>query len=77
MTNSHSYILVQHTYFFCDGHYVSYGIALIDPESPREITEVVSDLSCDRAAVTKLVERCNALQLSPVHFRDVMEDFLS
>lgn len=41
-------------------------------------TEVcVEDLSLDRSEVEKLVKLCNELELSPLHFRDVLEDFLA
>ncbi len=40
-------------------------------------TEVsVEDLSLDKQAVEALVEKCNRLQLSPIHFREVLEDFM-
>ena len=40
-------------------------------------TEVcVEDLSLNRSEVEKLVKLCNEQDLSPLHFRDVLEDFL-
>ena len=36
----------------------------------------VPDLSADRSAVQKLVEKCNRLNLSPCHLKDVAEDFI-
>ena len=41
-------------------------------------TEVcVEDLSLHRSEVEKLVKLCNEQELSPLHFRDVLEDFLA
>ena len=41
-------------------------------------TEVcVEDLSLNRSEVEKLVKLCNEQDLSPLHFRDVLEDFLA
>ena len=33
------------------------------------------DVSCDRAAVERLVADCNALELDPAHLHDVVCDF--
>ncbi len=54
-------------------NYVCYGIRLIC--AGTEVT--VEDLSLDREEVEELVALCNRLELSPVHFRDVIEDFLA
>lgn len=52
--------------------YCCYGIKLCYAG-----TEVcVEDLSLNKEAVEELIEKCNRLQLSPLHFRDVLEDFL-
>jgi len=54
------------TTYFCYGIRLSYAG-----------TEVcVEDISLDKTAVMELVEKCNRLQLSPIHFREVLEDFL-
>lgn len=52
--------------------YCCYGVRLCY----AGVTVCVEDLSLDREAVQDLVEKCNRLQLSPIHFRDVAEDFL-
>ncbi len=36
----------------------------------------VEDLSLNRAEVEQLVERCNRLELSPLHFQEVLNDFM-
>lgn len=52
--------------------YHTYGIRL--SYAGTEVS--VEDLSLDKNAVLQLAERCNRLQLSPIHFKDVLEDFL-
>ena len=56
----------------------TYGIALCE-QSAGECVILASavDLTCDRAVAERLVETCNRLDLSPVHFREVIEDFLA
>lgn len=52
--------------------YRCYGIQL--SYAGAEVT--MEDLSLDREKVERLVKLCNELALSPLHFRDVLEDFL-
>ena len=74
----HSYILVQNTYYFHEKPFHCYGIAIVEHLEPvATITRTVSNLSCNRLAVMKLVNLCNHLELSPIHLDDVIEDFLS
>ena len=59
----------------CDeyGNVVSYGIAA--KKDGRKLDEV-NDISLDRETVKRLAEMFNELELSIVHFRDVLEDLL-
>lgn len=59
----------------CDeyGNVVSYGIAA--KKDGRKLDEV-NDISFDRETVKRLAEMFNELELSIVHFRDVLEDLL-
>ncbi len=52
--------------------YTCYGVALHFAGATVE----VEDLSLDRSAVEQLVERCNRLELSPLHFQEVLSDFM-
>ncbi len=52
--------------------YTAYGIKAV--ENGRE-TARVSDIGCTYIPVRKLCMQCNRLKLSPVHLRDVAEDF--
>lgn len=50
------------------GEYVSYGIAV-------EMTRLfVSDVSCDKNEVLKIVRLLNRHRVSPLHMREVIED---
>lgn len=42
-----------------------------------QIVRRVFDITFNRGAVEELCRRCNEAQLDPVHFDDVLEDFLS
>ncbi len=58
----------------CEGtRYRCYGVQL--SYAGTEVS--VEDLSLDRREVEKLVDLCNEQELSPLHFRDVLEDFLA
>ena len=69
------YVLVCQTYSDGTGNRIGYGIALED--GGRVTISAALDLSPDKTEVADLVERCNGLKLSPVHFQDVVEDFLN
>ena len=53
---------------------IFYGIAALDGE---RILLSARDLSPDRTRVEALIDNCNRLGLSPLHFWDVVEDFLA
>ena len=48
--------------------HITYGI---------EAYAAIEDLSTDRRSVESLVKRCNRLALSPIHLKDVAEDFVA
>ncbi len=52
--------------------YICYGISLHFAGAVVN----VEDLSLNRDEVELLVERCNRLELSPLHFQAVIEDFM-
>ncbi len=69
------YILIRAVYTDDYGTHTGFGIAATDNESVT--ISAALDLSCNESEVAELVKRCNELKLSPVHFQDVIEDFLS
>ena len=54
--------------------YTAYGIKAL--ENGSEIAQV-PDIGCTYISVKKLCAQCNRLKLSPVHLRDVAEDFVA
>ena len=69
------YVLVSDTYSDDTGTHAGYGIAVVDRK--RVTISAALDLSPNESEVADLVSKCNRLKLSPVHFQDVVEDFLS
>ena len=59
------------------GTYIAYGIICIKIEK-HEISCIksVSDISTIKELVEKIAERCNSLEVSPLHLLDVIEEFL-
>ena len=71
------YIVVKNTYIDGEISRVGYGIALVqEQDGIPMVLDSVSDLSPDRRKTEKLAETCNSSQLSSLHFRDVVNDFL-
>lgn len=59
------------------GEYRSYGIqAFITTPAGCEEAGLVSDVSCDPEFTACLADRCQRLQLDPVHLMDVILDAL-
>ncbi|MBQ8388797.1 MAG: hypothetical protein IJX46_07725 [Clostridia bacterium] len=54
------------------GTYTSFGIKVLDPNGSKIIS--VSDVSTDKALVTKLCNLCTEHGLDPIHLMDVIED---
>lgn len=51
------------------GKYHTYGIQIIPPES-------IHDISTDKTIVERMANLFTEHQLSPIHFRDAVEDML-
>lgn len=54
------------------GHYISYGIVC----TINNNTLTVADISVDKFAVEKLIEKFNTYELDVRHLYDAIEDFL-
>ena len=62
-----------------DGVSKSYGIAVCtntDRDQTTSVLTSIQDITTDRDALDELVNLCNSMELSPLHIRDVIEDFL-
>jgi len=74
-----TYGLVEEHYAW-NGHLrISYGIAIFadaDADGTVTVISAVHDITSDRSRLENLIQRCNDLDLSPIHLEDVIEDFL-
>ena len=65
------YSLIKGSYLIDGESHIGYGI------SYTENSEVsFEDLTLNPITVAKLVKLCNELDLSPIHLKDAVEDFL-
>ena len=71
------YIVVKNTYYSEMAELISYGVAMVESDGSDEcVLKTYSDLSFCEQKVCEFVNKCNQNELSPVHFRDAVEDFL-
>ena len=54
--------------------YTGYGICVRNAETGESTS--FRDISVRREEVEELINRCNKLQLDPIHIEDVIEDFI-
>ena len=74
-----TYKITEGTHGSEDGVSKSYGIAVfanIDMNETTSVLASIQDITTDRDALDELVNLCNSMELSPLHIRDVIEDFL-
>ena len=74
-----TYAVSEEKYVFGDEARISYGIVAYsnaDKDGSKTIIASVHDVTSDKISLTNLVNDCNRLELSCVHLRDVIEDFL-
>ena len=64
------YFLIVNTYVVENQSHIGYGIGC------RADNSAFEDMSTDPIAIKNLINLCNELKLSPMHFKDVVEDFL-
>ena len=65
-----TYTLICNTY----ANRTSFGITVTDPAG--HVIAEARDISNDNARVSHLVKLCNHLELSSLHFFDVIDDFI-
>ena len=61
-------------------HRISYGIVVYahaNAEGTATIIASARDLSPTKQKVENLVYMCNRMKLSPIHFDDIIDDFLA
>ena len=65
------YSLIKGTYLIEGESHIGYGIGYTENSDLS-----FEDLTLNPIAVAKLVKLCNELDLSPIHLKNVVEDFL-
>ncbi len=77
--NRISYAIIQEEYGIPTHSHISYGLAAYvetDGAEMPTILATVSNITSRRADLEALADLCNRLELSIVHMRDVVEDFM-
>lgn len=75
-----TYGLTKETYTLNGASRQAYGIAAYadaDEDGTATIVKSIHDITANEQSLKDLIERCNRLELSPIHLMDVVEDFLS
>lgn len=75
-----TYGIIDECYGMGVGMRRSYGLAAYAPAEPNDTATVicaVHDITADRCALDALMQKCNELELSPIHLFDVVEDFIA
>ena len=57
-----------------DEHRLWYGVAAVED---GRVTERIDELTTDDQSVQKLLDNLNAGQASPIHFPEIVEDFMA
>ncbi len=74
-----TYGIVEEKYTLNGQSRIAYGMALYAnavEDGTATIIASARDLTSDKARLEALVANCNRLELSSIHFDDVIEDFL-
>lgn len=69
-----TYLLTSGIYADESGTHRGFGIAVVIDSN---IVQKAEDISTDEKTVAHLVNLCNRMKLSPAHFYDVIDDFIS
>jgi len=72
------YAVITERYGHVNGSRDCYGLAAYaDGNCEESPVAVIHDITTDQQALVHLAETCNRLQLSILHIRDIVEDFLA
>ena len=77
--NMVTYGISEEFYILKNDRRVSYGIVIYanaDEDGTVTIIDSIRDITSDKEKLARLVDECNRLELSPIHLRDVIEDFI-
>ena len=77
---STKYGITKEIYSHRNNTRTAFGISAYEDSGDKELeytVETVSDVTSDEGELVELVDNCNRLELSSVHLKDVVEDFLA
>ena len=74
---STKYVIKEETHSERQYATTAYGITVYEKESETTATTELNDITSDKVRLEKLVENCNKFELSSLHLKDVVEDFLA
>ncbi len=66
-------LLKQRKYYSMSAYYTTYGIMAFKGE---KLIRTVADISANKTAVEKLIEKFNEYELDPCHLTQAVEDYL-
>ncbi len=70
------YSVIKTSYLYNKEEKAVYGIAVLQTEENETVLEdAVYDISSDLEGISALADKCNKLELSPLHLREVIEDY--
>lgn len=73
----YKYVVVKNEYINEDKTRIGYGIAVVEEyDGNVSVLDSVSDICLDVNSVEELAELCNRSKLDPIHFHEVISDFL-
>lgn len=73
------YGVIEETYDIGGKKRVSYGAVVCEnggADGTAAVIERINDVSSNKESIEALVEKCNRLELSAIHFKDVVSDFI-
>lgn len=73
------YELTEEKHFISEREKISYGISVCDNATKEDAVTVIkyiSNITTNKDKLEELVNKCNALKLSPMHILNVVEDLL-
>lgn len=73
----YKYVVVHNKYDDEIASRESFGVACVQVNGKEFVViKTISDITQSRTAIENLVDLCNRFELSIVHLKDVVEDFL-
>ena len=72
------YCVVEEKYMVREKEHLAYGIAEIEVyEDSYSVIEAIHNCCYEKCIIEKIVEKCNRLDISPIHLNEVIIDLLN